>query len=596
MDVFFSIVTGLGLRLFFDGLDEYLGRLGPVLLGLWEGVIMHHLSVRNSLDHSLAYTLRIAVDIYFTANIRRAEYITPTTRPPRRLHRRRISRPSVLSPIRHYAPEPLMVSSTPIVHPSRPPTPPSFFLEGESESYSGYPSRTFAEGDEEHFNSPSPKPILPPTPPSTLPSEVRDPRIIDRLSTIEEHSSGEEGSRRSFLEAVPGAFTTRNVPSYQPSAGTTPLPVPNSTFHSIHTSISQAASPAVQSSPPRVEIPPLPVPNMTTKYYTSEDEGDDPLQTPPAAGSAPWELVLTDDNDGLTTPPAHELSPLVLERNLLPSFGQVSNVATTEAAAAQLVPSAVECPATLPHRDPDPTADPASPKPSPDELEPEPDPELEPASSYPTPIPSPTIERDQQAQQRPHDTAPTGTGVEDAGQETETETDATSVISSHPANVMWLRAEALRKEARAAEDKHALLQKELKLLQNVPKRPLTAKKMLFLKHRMREEGERAKKLHEKAAKRFFEARNALRKRQQYTVDVHGLRVAEAVAQTEQALRDAINARAPSVRVIVGKGLHSAGNIPILKGAIIKIMEGYGIPCKVDPGNTGVLIMTLGNVQ
>ncbi|KAG6831574.1 hypothetical protein H0H87_004793 [Tephrocybe sp. NHM501043] len=131
---------------------------------------------------------------------------------------------------------------------------------------------------------------------------------------------------------------------------------------------------------------------------------------------------------------------------------------------------------------------------------------------------------------------------------------------------MWLRAEALRREARAAEEERLRLQEALKHAQGI-------KKILVLKHRIREEEERAKKLHSKAEKRFFEARNAMRKRHAHTVDVHGLRVAEAVARTEQALLNALNARAPSLRVIVGKGLHSAGNIPILKGTIIRIMEG-----------------------
>ena len=67
------------------------------------------------------------------------------------------------------------------------------------------------------------------------------------------------------------------------------------------------------------------------------------------------------------------------------------------------------------------------------------------------------------------------------------------------------------------------------------------------------------------------ARNDLRRRRPHEVDVHGLRVAEAVQQTEHALRHAYTNQFPFVRVIVGKGLHSAGK-PILKEAITRIMD------------------------
>ncbi|KAG6902752.1 hypothetical protein C0995_011900 [Termitomyces sp. Mi166 len=69
MDVLLSIATGLALRLFLNSLDDSLGRLGPVLVGLWEGAVVHHLSTSSLLDHYLAYALRVAVDFYFTYNL-----------------------------------------------------------------------------------------------------------------------------------------------------------------------------------------------------------------------------------------------------------------------------------------------------------------------------------------------------------------------------------------------------------------------------------------------------------------------------------------------------------------------------------------------
>jgi DNA-nicking Smr family endonuclease len=58
----------------------------------------------------------------------------------------------------------------------------------------------------------------------------------------------------------------------------------------------------------------------------------------------------------------------------------------------------------------------------------------------------------------------------------------------------------------------------------------------------------------------------------HTIDVHGLRVAEAVRQTEKALREALTHGFPDIKVIVGKGLHSRNRTPVLKLAIIREMQ------------------------
>ncbi|KAF8222944.1 hypothetical protein L208DRAFT_1319706, partial [Tricholoma matsutake] len=78
----------------------------------------------------------------------------------------------------------------------------------------------------------------------------------------------------------------------------------------------------------------------------------------------------------------------------------------------------------------------------------------------------------------------------------------------------------------------------------------------------------------------------------HTIDVHGLRVAEAVKLTEKALRDAIRHDHPEIRVIVGKGLHSRNGTPVLKQAIIREMQKVQIPCRVNNFNTGILILSL----
>lgn len=58
------------------------------------------------------------------------------------------------------------------------------------------------------------------------------------------------------------------------------------------------------------------------------------------------------------------------------------------------------------------------------------------------------------------------------------------------------------------------------------------------------------------------------------IDLHGLRVREALSRLEKALRDMLLQDAAKLRVIVGKGNHSANKVPVLKKAVIKEMERY----------------------
>ncbi|KIY74339.1 hypothetical protein CYLTODRAFT_336212, partial [Cylindrobasidium torrendii FP15055 ss-10] len=70
------------------------------------------------------------------------------------------------------------------------------------------------------------------------------------------------------------------------------------------------------------------------------------------------------------------------------------------------------------------------------------------------------------------------------------------------------------------------------------------------------------------------------------VDVHGLLVAEAVKQTEKAFRQVLLENRKSLKVIVGKGLHSKDGVAKLKPAIQAAMAKHGISCSVDPKNAG----------
>jgi len=78
-----------------------------------------------------------------------------------------------------------------------------------------------------------------------------------------------------------------------------------------------------------------------------------------------------------------------------------------------------------------------------------------------------------------------------------------------------------------------------------------------------------------------------------TVDLHGLYVHEAIDRTESAIQAAQQNGQPSLRVIVGKGLHSKGHVAKIKPAIEQLMTKYNFAAELDPENEGVLIVHLG---
>ncbi|KAI0035895.1 Smr-domain-containing protein [Vararia minispora EC-137] len=76
------------------------------------------------------------------------------------------------------------------------------------------------------------------------------------------------------------------------------------------------------------------------------------------------------------------------------------------------------------------------------------------------------------------------------------------------------------------------------------------------------------------------------------VDLHGLRVDEAVKHTEREIQAARSRGDTEIRLIVGKGLHSSSGVPVVKPAVQRLMKQYNLACALDPDNTGVLIVQL----
>jgi len=62
-----------------------------------------------------------------------------------------------------------------------------------------------------------------------------------------------------------------------------------------------------------------------------------------------------------------------------------------------------------------------------------------------------------------------------------------------------------------------------------------------------------------------------------TLDLHGLGVKEAVAETERFLRAAAAAGEPQVRIVYGKGRGTPGGIGVLRAVIPRWLEQEGAP-------------------
>lgn len=76
------------------------------------------------------------------------------------------------------------------------------------------------------------------------------------------------------------------------------------------------------------------------------------------------------------------------------------------------------------------------------------------------------------------------------------------------------------------------------------------------------------------------------------VDLHGLYTQEAIDRTEHEISTRQARGDRSVRVIVGKGIHSKDHVAHIKPAIEGLMRKYKLQAHLDPSNAGVLVVDL----
>jgi len=80
------------------------------------------------------------------------------------------------------------------------------------------------------------------------------------------------------------------------------------------------------------------------------------------------------------------------------------------------------------------------------------------------------------------------------------------------------------------------------------------------------------------------------------IDLHGLYVKEAKWIVQRRIEQAVRTNQSHLKVIVGKGNHSANGISKLKPAIAELCEESNLKHYIDPKNTGVLVIDLNNAS
>lgn len=104
----------------------------------------------------------------------------------------------------------------------------------------------------------------------------------------------------------------------------------------------------------------------------------------------------------------------------------------------------------------------------------------------------------------------------------------------------------------------------------------------------------ASRINEDAANYVFQQNNL--DSSQEELDLHGLFVDEAEWIMKRRIYVAVRSNEPIIKVIVGKGLHSEGHKAKLKPAMEDICEQYNLKHYLQSGNSGVMCISLENVQ
>ncbi|KAI0358495.1 hypothetical protein OH77DRAFT_1420892 [Trametes cingulata] len=655
MDNLFAIGVGLGLRSLIDVVTNHNHRVNGSLVGLWEGAVLRHFIAKYpaSVDPYVAYGFRLLVDLLWTTSWIRL-FITilwsfmgmllsdvfVDLYADRRFRRfMRKVRHSVIYPLlRLFSGRRTSTSSgSTSGSPSR------------AQYYQLPPSSSGAStARSPTLRSPPLQPRSPTAPygtgvrpvaPTPLPPRRSAMRVPGSFSDRGLSETETDASRGSGAPSVSGSRSSRSVTFSQ---GPSRAP-------SVTSSSQEPVRPATEGPPPLVarDASRTPVP-VTSRVPTREPSLGPPMPRPPSEldyvalptipdnieHTNPIRPVLSDDErslnedlrarggSGLTTPERDEDRPRInvhspepvnsglttpIERPStprgLPPVTVLDEAGTQASGGSDVNP--IPIPIRLYPRTPD-VEDQAQtraallhPELIPDINTPQPSPGLAPPSEYlqdmnPSPVEQPPMRMPEPEGRsdlaRTSITEPPPAYEHTLGENEEREgsdgTPAGSIISNvNDRSRLLQRAESLRSIADEADKRRTELNKALQDARR-NKQFWTAFK---LKHEMDRAAHDARELHAKAARRFYQAHNM--KPQPQTIDVHRLKVPEAIEKVEQALYDAIVTGTPELRIITGQGKHSKNKIPALKLAIIGAMADYHIDATPDATNPGVLIIS-----
>ncbi|KAH9947001.1 hypothetical protein B0H21DRAFT_692839 [Amylocystis lapponica] len=555
MDNIFAIGVGLVLRAVIDNVTHHNFRVNGSLVGLWEGAVLHHFLGKfpSSFDPYVAFGFRLFVDLLFTESLTQTTIVILWTGLGMVLSDvsvdvwadKRIRR--VWRRVRPYVPSFLLSTSSP---PSRSTSRVQFFEVPSSSS------TTTARSPG------APRPPRPPHPPPVA------------------------TNRRVSTRPIPGSFSEHSEAETEVSQARQQARTPSE--------LEYISLPVIPDTPGG-EYPPVVPARATSDVSAPSDVSDNPVPsdasglTTPLDGRSPRIAVRSplDNYSGLTTP-ADARSPQTGGEALPPvavyDLDEKGRSHSPTTNATELAPIPIPLRPMTTHDNASTAtlrADVKDPLPSPGIPPPEgqmpniPGPEdAEGTGAIRDPPPvyeEPIAEGPDEKEKEKDDTLSEGTRAE-------------SLISGHSRNSIIAHADILRQQAIEEEKQRAALRRELEQA----RRDHDYWKAFRLKVESEEKDQAAQQLHAKAARRYFKAHNM--KPEPQTVDVHRLKVPEAIAQVERALYDAMMSGAPELRVITGQGNHSKGGIPRLKLAIVGAMQDNHIEAIPDANNAGVLLI------
>ncbi|KAK0225842.1 hypothetical protein IW262DRAFT_714734 [Armillaria fumosa] len=442
---------------------------------------------------------------------------------------------------------------------TRPPLPPPFvaFLEQNEDRVSDVSISVPAAAGSIDPSPSAPSPQLP-TPPATLLDDVGDRQIplplnpTSSSAASHDHSAADHPTQNEDTSDHPGS----PIKDSPPRIIIPPHPQPSSSPNILSAMPVECESSDNESLPTGPDSDAIPV-MLRAGGDIGVGSNDDPLQTPVGFHNGEGVGGSVDDDPLMT--PVHLRHPpalLLLDQENGESLQQDPLFIQGSSTSVGVVAA---------HAPPDP-----APLATVDEPIP-----VENLDAIPVPAPTTVLQR-------------TTTLPEDHSPASSSPPSITSAITSPESPMLSSRAEALRKQAWS----HEMTRKNLKTRLNKAVQQQDRAQEFILKQEIDDCTREIDKLHDRAARRHYHSRNrSLQANPIPTIDLHGLLTSEAVIKTEKAFKAVLEEGGKSLRVIVGKGLHSKQRKAKLKPAVEKAMIGHGITCTEDKQNTGVLIIS-----